>query len=326
MPAKCPDVILGKERIQRMTLQISDFARALNSGRLIVTAECLPPRGADAAYFTGFSSKLPKNLDAVVVADNPDSIRSSAISAASLLKRQGSNNVIMAMTTRDRNRIALMSDALGAAALDISAILCVAGNHQSISICPQAAAANDLDSVQLIHALKDMILHGVGLGGNQLSSKPKFLVGAVAQPYMRPMELNLLHVRKKISAGADFLITQAAFDLEGFELWLDAVREAGFDKRVAIIPCVMPVSDLNKARELQRSGTYGPIPDSVLARVEKAADAAEEGVAIAAEIAAKLKVMPGVRGIHILSAGLDPLVDAVIQRAGIDPGNPVSVV
>ena len=176
------------------------------------------------------------------------------------------------MTTRDRNRIALMSDALGAAALNISAILCVAGNHQSIGICPQAAAANDLDSVQFIHALKDMILHGTGLGGNKLEPKPAFLVGAVAQPYMRPMELNLLHLKKKISAGADFLLTQAVFDVEGFEIWLQAVREAGFDKRVAIIACVMPIADAGKARDLQRSGTYGPIPDSVIARVEKAAD------------------------------------------------------
>ncbi len=301
-----------------MTIQTSDFGRALNSGRLVVTAECVPPRGADAAFVKDFSDKLPKNLDAVVVADNPDAIRSSAFSAASLLKRQGRKNVILAMTTRDRNRIALMSDALGAAALDISAILCVAGNHQSINICPQAAAANDLDSVQFLHALKDMILHGVGLGGNKLDLKPALLVGAVAQPYMRPLELNLLHLRKKISAGADFILTQAVFDIKGFELWLEAIRKAGFDKRVAIIPCVMPIADVDKARDLQRSGTYGPIPDAVIDRLEKAADATVEAVAIASEIAVKIKDMPGIRGIHILSPGPQPLAAAVIKQAGID--------
>jgi len=304
-----------------MTTQTSNFARALNSGRLVVTAECLPPQGADAAYFADFSEMLPRNLDAVIVADNPDAIRSSSISAASLLRKQGRDDIVMAMTTRDRNRIALMSDALGAAALDVAAILCVAGNHQSISICPQAAAANDLDSVQFIHALKDMILHGAGIGGNKLSPKPELLVGALAQPYMRPMELSLLHIRKKITAGADFLLTQAVFDLEGFELWLNAVREAGFDKRVAIIPCVLPITDLNKARELQRSGTYGPIPDAIISRIEKAADTVREGVAIASEIAVKLKDMQGVRGIHILNAEQARLVAAVLERAGIDPGD-----
>jgi methylenetetrahydrofolate reductase (NADPH) len=301
-----------------MTENRGNFARILNSGRLVVTAECLPPRGADADAVKSFADRLPQNLDAVVVADNPDTIRSSAISGALLLKKLGRKNVILAMTTRDRNRIALMSDALGAAALGVSAILCVAGNHQSLEICPQAAAANDLDSVQFIYALKSMVLHGTGLGGNKLDAKPEFLVGAVAQPYMRPMELNLLHMRKKISAGADFLITQAVFDLAGFEKWLEAVRAAGFDKRLAIIPCVLPIADVEKARSLQGNGTYGPIPNEIIKRIEQAADPREEGVAIASEIAGKLKNMPGVRGIHILSPGREPLADLVIERAGID--------
>ena len=300
-----------------MTEKISNFTRALNSGRLLVTVECLPPRGADADAIKYFSDNLPKNLDAVVVADNPDAIRSSAISAATLLKKLGRGNVVMAMSTRDRNRIALMSDALGAAALDVSAILCVAGNHQSIEVCPQAASANDLDSIQLIHALKGMILHGAGLGGNKLGARPELQVGAVVHPYTRPMELNMLNVRKKVTAGADFLLTQAIFDFEGFELWMDAVRKAGLDKRVAIIPSVMPVPSTDRVKNLQRTGTCGPIPDSLIARIEQSSNPEDEGVVIAAEIAAKLKDMPGVRGIHIISSGFEPMAAAVIERAGI---------
>ena len=300
-----------------MTGKMSNFARALNSGRLVVMAECLPPRGADADAIRNFSDKLPKNLDAVVIADNPDTIRSSAVSAATLLKRLGRDNVILSMATRDRNRIALMSDALGAAALGIPAILCVAGNHQSIDICPQAAAANDLDSIQFIYALKDMILHGTGLGGNKLDPMPELQVGAVGDPYGRPMELNLLNLKKKVSAGADFLLTQAVFDLKGFELWMDALRTAGFDKRVTMIPSVKPLTKVDEAKKLQKSGTCGPISDSLIARIEQASDPEEEGVVIASEIAAKLKHMPGVHGIHILSSGLTPVVSAIIERAGI---------
>jgi methylenetetrahydrofolate reductase (NADPH) len=300
-----------------MTAKMSNFARALNSGRLVVMAQCLPPRGADADAIKDFSDMLPKNLDAVVIADNPDTIRSSAVSTATLLKRLGRDNVILSMTTRDRNRIALMSDALGAAALGISAILCVAGNHQSIDICPQAASANDLDSIQLIYALKDMILHGSGMGGNKLDPRPDLQVGAVVHPYGRPMELNLLHLKKKISAGADFLLTQAVFDLKGFELWMDALRTAGFDKRVTIIPSVMPVTKVDEARKLQKSGTCGPIPDSLIARIERASNPEEEGVTIASEIAAKLKHIPGVDGIHILNSENTPAVSAIIERAGI---------
>jgi len=304
-----------------MITKMSNFARVLNSGRLVVTAECLPPRGVDVAAIKSFSDQLPGNLDAVVIADNPDAIRSSAFSTATLLKRQGRNNVIMAMTTRDRNRIGLMSDALGAGAIGISAILCLAGNHHSIDICPQAAAANDLDSIQLIYALKDMILHGSGLGGNKLTPKPELQVGAVVQPYMQPMELNLLNLKKKVSVGADFLLTQAVFDFERFELWMDAIQTAGLDRRVAIISCVMPVVNAEQARNLQRSGIYGPIPDSVIDRVEQASDPVEEGLTIAAEIAAKLKDLPGIHGIHILGGGYAPAAAAIIERAGIKIGD-----
>ena len=300
-----------------MTTRISSFTRALDSGRLVVTAECLPPRGSDSDAIRKFSDSLPKNLDAVVVADNPDAIRSSAISTALLMRKYGHDSVILGMTTRDRNRLALMSDALGAAALGISAILCVSGNHQSIDICPQAGAANDLDSIQLIQALKDMILHGSGLGGNMLEPKPNLQVGALAHPYMLPLELNLLRTRKKILAGADFLITQAVFDFDAFEVWMETIRTAGFDKRVAIIPSVMPMTDPLTAKDLKRRGVYGPIPDEVIKKMEKATDPKEAGLQIASETAAKLKGVSGVRGIHIINSGQAPLVAEVLDRAGI---------
>lgn len=317
MPEIRPESGLGKDRILRMTTGILNFTRVLDSGRLVVTAECLPPRGTDPESLRLYSDSLPKNLDAVVVADNPDAIRSSAFSAASLMKKYGHESVILAMTTRDRNRLALMSDALGAAALGIDAILCVTGNHQSIDICPQAGAANDLDSVQLVQALKGMILHGTGLGGNKLEPKPNLQVGAVVHPYMLPQELSLLRTRKKISAGADFLITQPVFDFDAFDSWMDAIRTAGFDKRVAIIPSVMLVTDTLRAKDLKRSGIYGPIPDALVASLEKAADPIETGLQIAAETAAKVKSVSGVRGIHILNSDNAPLVAKLMERAEI---------
>jgi len=313
--------VSGKDWILQMTTRISNFTRALNSGRLIVTAECVPPRGSDANAVRIFSDALPKNLDAVVVADNPDAIRSSAISAASLIKKSGHDSVILSMATRDRNRLALMSDALGAAALGISAIVCMSGNHQSIDICPQAGAANDLDSVQFVQALKNMILHGSGLGGNKLEPRPDLQVGALAHPYMLPLGLNLLRTRKKILAGADFLLTQAIFDFDAFEAWMEAMRAAGFDKRVAIIASVLPIADIREASKLQKHGVYGPIPDEIVTRIEKASNPKETGVGIASEVAEKLKGVPGIRGIHILGSGQGELIAEVIKRAGIGPEN-----
>jgi methylenetetrahydrofolate reductase (NADPH) len=282
----------------------------------MVTAEYLPPRGSDADAVKLFSSALPKDLDAIVVADNPDAIRSSALSAAILLTRERSAGVVLSMTTRDRNRIALFSDALGAAALKVDAILCVSGNHQSLGVCPQAAAANDLDAVQFTRSMKNMVLHGSGLNGKQIEPRLELQVGATAHPYMRPLDLNLVQLKKKIIAGADFLLTQAVFDMDGFFQWMDSVRRSGLDKRTAIFPSVLPLPSVQMTRELQRSQIYGPIPESVLARIWNAADAAREGVAIAAEMATQLKSIPGVRGIHILG-GCESMVSAVMQQAGI---------
>jgi methylenetetrahydrofolate reductase (NADPH) len=283
----------------------------------VVTAECVPPRGSDAEAIRSFSSTLPSNLDAVVVADNPDAIRGSALSAAYLLRRQGQANVVLTMATRDRNRIALMSDALGAAALGVSAILCLSGDHQSMGICSQAAAANDLDSIQFTHALKDMILYGTGLGGNKLDHKLDLQVGVIAHPYLRPMDLNLLALKKKVKAGADFLLTQAVFDIEGFSLWMEAVRAAGFDKRTAVITSVLPLVSVEKARAFQQRRTYGPIGEEIIARLSRSPDPVEEGVRIASERAMQLKNMPGVRGIHILNGGCESLAAAVIKQAGL---------
>lgn len=291
---------------------MNSFAQALNSSRLILTAECLSPRGADFEAVRNLF--FPSGLDAIVVADNPDEIRSSAFSTARILRNAGHSGVVLSMATRDRNRLALLSDALGAAALDFSAILCISGHHQSMGVCPQAAAANDMDSIQFTQALKRMILDGSSFDGKKVEPKLEFQVGAVAHPYLRPMDLNLLRFKKKIVAGADFVITQAVFDIEGFCRWMDEVRALGLDKRTAIIAGVLPLTSLAQAKALQQSRMYGPIADHVIDRISTAADEAREGAAIASEMAARLKEIPGVRGIHVLSGGCESTAAAVLQK------------
>jgi methylenetetrahydrofolate reductase (NADPH) len=293
------------------------FAQALFSGRMIITAECFPPAGCDAGALKALSYALPPNLDAIVVADNPDRIRGSAFSVAAMLRKEKQSSVILSMTTRDRNRIALISDALGAAALDIEAILCMGGNHQAKGICPQAAAANDIDSVQFVQAMKKLVLGGSGSNGKETEPGLKLQIGATAHPSMRPLDLNLLRLKKKIAVGADFLITQAVFSLKEFKEWMDAVRAAGLDKRTAIIPSVLPLTSVEKARTLQQSGNYGPIGDDIIAHIGNAADAVREGISIASEMAIQLKEIPGVRGIHILSDGCESLAAEVINHAGL---------
>ena len=296
---------------------MNKFTEGLDSGRLIVTAEVYPPCGSDADEIRRLASVLPQNLNAVVVADNPDTIRSSAFSAAYLLHKELDLSVILSMATRDRNRIALMSDALGAAALGMSGILCMSGNHQSLGICPQAASANDMDSVQFAQAMKKLVLYGTGLDGRELQAKLDLQIGTTAHPYMQPVDLNLLRLKKKITVGADFLLTQAVFDLEGFSRWMEAVRAVGLDKRTAIIPSVLPLRCAEEAKALQKSQAYGPIGEDVLTRMSNASNAVQEGVAIASEMAIRLKNMPGVRGIHILCGGCESLAADVVRQAGL---------
>jgi len=290
-----------------MTITKSRLAQALVSNRLALTAECLPPRGSGATAVGALSSILPDNLDAVVVADNPGEIQGSAMACAAMLAGGGRPSVL-SMVTRDRNRIALVSDAQGAAALGVEAIFCLSGDHQSLGASPEAAGVYDIDSIQLTQALKRLMREG---------PLPELPIGAAAHPYQQPMDLSLLRLRKKIAAGTDFLLTQAVFDLPGFARWMDAVRAAGLDSKAAIIASVLPLASVEQARVLDRRRTYGPVPESVIARLTAAPDAAKEGIAIAAEMAVQIKTIPGVRGIHILSGGCESAVAAVIAQAGL---------
>jgi methylenetetrahydrofolate reductase (NADPH) len=155
------------------------------------------------------------------------------------------------------------------------------------------------------------------MDGKEMVPRLDLQIGAAAQPFMQPLDLSLLRLKKKITVGADFLMTQAVFDLDGFVRWMEAVRATGLDKRTAIIPSVLLLTSVEGARELQRSQAYGPIGDDIIARLSRASNAAREGVAIASEIASRLKDMPGIRGIHIFCGGCEALAADVIKQAGI---------
>jgi methylenetetrahydrofolate reductase (NADPH) len=288
-----------------MTTTKTSFLQALASGRPVLTAECVPPHSGDPEAVKRLSATLPSTLDAVVVADNPDEIHGSSLACAALLAREG-RETVLSMVTRDRNRIALESDALGASALGIGAILCLSGNHQSLGVCPEAAGVSDIDSTQL-----EQMVKGLGMSG--------MAIGAVAHPHQQPLELNLLRLRKKIAAGADFLLTQPVFDLAAFTRWMDAVRAAGLDQRVAVIASVLPFTSVEHAESLRQRKTYGPVDEALVARLAGAPDAAREGLAMAAAAAAQLKTVPGVRGIHILCGGAEELAGQVIAAAGLAP-------
>ncbi len=292
------------------------LAETLRSGRLALTADCVPPPGADAEVVKKLAASLPPALDAVVVADNHEEISASALACSSILAAEGTEPVLTILT-RDRNRIALQSDVLGAAMLGVANVLCLSGDHQSLSGCPEAAGAFDIDSVQLVQALTMMRDDGVLLGNKPLQSRPALFVGAAAHPYLRPLELALIGLRKKVEAGAQFLITQPVFDVPGMAEWMVAVRQAGLHERTHVIASVRTLVSAEQAQELRTSHRAVAIPEDLITRLGQSKDPVREGMAICAEIAAQVRDIEGVRGIHILCGGSGAAAAEVIQQAGL---------
>ena len=240
----------------------------LNSGEFIYIAEYLPPAGTDcssiAKYLVPFSGKLA----AVNVADNHYGIAMSSFAASLAVKNIGFEPILQ-LATRDRNRFALQSDLLGAASLGINNVLCLTGIHPQTLGWNESSGIFELDSSRLIEVVKKMN-NGTLLDGRQMDGNFSMLIGAVVNPYMMPQEFNLIRFSKKINAGADFVQTEAVFDVETFEQWLYAVGESGITGKVAILAGVLPLESLEQAVRLREKFSDVTIPDFVIERLSSA--------------------------------------------------------
>ena len=294
----------------------SKLAQSIDSGNFFTTAEYLPPVGIDASKSKALFSGLGATAAAVNVSDNPFGVVTSSLAGSLALDRSGVEPVVQ-FVTRDRNRMALQSDILGAASLGIKNVLCLSGYHQTLTACPESANVYDIDSIQLCAAVTQMCNEGVLLDGTKIEQDINMLVGAVANPYMRPMALNMMRLAKKVEAGAKFIQTQAIFDLTALGQWLDAARSEGLTERTAILAGVLPLSDAAEAEHLRDTFTDFRIPDAVIDRLKSAADPKAEGLAIATETIAQIKTLDGVRGIHILSGGKEAIVPELTKAAGL---------
>jgi methylenetetrahydrofolate reductase (NADPH) len=255
----------------------------------------------------------------VNMSDNSHGVALSSVAASAVAVKSGVEPVLQ-MVTRDRNRIALQSDLLGAASLGIKNVLCLSGYHQTLMGYPESANVFDIDCTQFIELTTRMSEKGVLADGGKIDGQFSMLVGAVANPYMKPMDLNLFRLGIKIEAGAKFIQTHAVFDIETFKLWFDAVRKAGLDKKAAILASVLPLESAAEAQKLRDTYAEFCIPDQVIERLKKAGDNGaqkKEGLAICIETIKQLKAIEGLRGIHILSGGREAVVPELIAAAGL---------
>lgn len=299
----------------------SALEKVLAAGHLAVTSECGPPRGAIPGRIKEKAEMLRGYVDAINVTDNQTAVVRMSSFAACLIIRQIGLHPILQMVTRDRNRLAMQSDIIGAYAHGIDTMLCLTGDHPCFGDHPMAANVYDLDSIQFVQMVKTMRDDGRFQGGDAIENPPRMFIGAAANPFGDPFELRVGRLAKKVKAGADFIQTQCIYDLERFGKWMEGVRDRGLDEKVSILAGVTPFKSAGMAKYMKNKVPGMSVPDTLIKRMSGVPKdkQAEEGVKICVETMQILKEMKGVRGFHIMAIEWEQKVPEIVERAGLYP-------
>ena len=299
----------------------SKLEKILSEGHLAVTSECGPPRGSDPETITKKAELIKDYVDAINITDNQTSVtRMCSLAACIRLKLMGLEPILQ-MVTRDRNRIALQSDILGAASFDIHNILCLSGDHQSFGDCAQGQNVHDIDSMQLIQTVRYMRDERKFLGGDEINRPPQMFVGAAANPFADPFEIRVPRLAKKIAAGVEFIQTQCIYNLDKFEEWMIGVRDRGLHEKVYILAGLTPMKSVGMARYMKNRVPGMDVPDEIVQRLgdtpkEKQP---EEGIKICIESIERLKQVEGVAGFHIMAIEWEEMVPEIVEKGGLYP-------
>jgi methylenetetrahydrofolate reductase (NADPH) len=312
----------------------SNLEKVFAAGEFAVTSELGPPKSADVELVKTKAGYLKGYVDAVNITDNQTAIaRMSSIGAGLLALREGLEPLIQ-ITCRDRNRIAIQSDILGAAALGIKNILALTGDHQTFGNHSTCKNVCDMDSIQLVGLMKGMrddkqFINGEEIRNTKKSEivEPKIFIGAAANPFGDPFEFRVIRLAKKVNAGADFIQTQCIYDMERFEKWMRGVRERELHKRVKIMAGVTPLKSVRMA-EYMRDGVAGlTVPDYYIERLAKVTEgkekadaskaAADEGIKMCVEQIKRFQDMEGVAGVHIMAIEWEKRVPEIVEAAGL---------
>jgi methylenetetrahydrofolate reductase (NADPH) len=300
---------------------VSNLKKVLEEGKFAVTAECGPPKGADPEAVIKKAELLKGKVDAVNVTDNQTAIvRMSSMAACSLIKSIGLEPVLQ-MVVRDRNRIALQSDILGASALGIHNVLCLSGDHQKFGNQPQAVGVFDLDSIQLVKTVKDMRDEGKIIGGDALSKAPEMFIGAAANPFADPLAFRVVRLAKKVAAGANFIQTQCIYNLDRFEKWMEMVRDKGLIEKCYILGGVTPLKSPGMAKYMKNNVAGMDVPDELIQRMQGVSKDKwkEEGIKICVETVERLKSIKGISGVHIMAIEWEEAVGEIAEKSGLLP-------
>ncbi len=301
----------------------SPLQRLLSNKTFVVTAEIGPPKGADGSVIKEKAKFLKDAADAFNLTDNQTAVvRLSSIAASYLVKEMGLDPVFQ-LCCRDRNRIALQSEILGASALGIQNMLFITGDHQSLGNHPQTKGVFEIDSIQLIDMVKTMRDEGLFQNGEPIRlMAPNVFIGAVCNPFSDPQPYRLLRLQKKINAGADFIQTQSVFDVPRFKEWMDQVIDQGLDSQVHILAGITPLKSVKMMKRMKYHVPGVIIPDSIERKMLAASDPKEEGFSIACELIDDLKQISGIDGIHITALFWEDIIPKLVKETGLYPRPP----
>ena len=302
----------------------SNLEQVLARGEFAVTAELGPPKSTDSDLIKKKAEMLTGLADAVNITDNQTAIvRVSSIATGKMILDMGLEPIIQ-MTCRDRNRLAIQSDILGAYILGIRNILCLTGDHQCFGNHPTAKHVFDLDSVQLIQMVKDMRDKKVFACGEEIKNskkaevkEPRMFIGAAANPFADPFEFRVIRLGKKVNAGTDFVQTQCIYDMERFDEWMDQVRSRGLEKKCKILAGVTPLKSAGMAGYMRDHVAGVTVPDYYVQRLAKAEDPKSEGINICVEQIQRLREIEGVAGVHIMAIKWEEKVPEIVEKAGL---------
>ena len=294
--------------------------RVLRSGRFAVTAELNPPDSADPQEVYERAMVLAEVCDAINATDaSGANTHMSSMGICALLTRAG-YACILQISCRDRNRIAIQGDVLGAAAMGVCNVLCLTGDGVQAGDQPGAKPVFDLDSTSLLETVRTMRDERRFLSGRKITRAPRVFLGAAANPFVPPYDYRPAHLAKKVAAGAQFIQTQYCFDLPLFERFMARVRDQGLHERCFILVGVGPLVSARAARWMRSNVPGIHVPDAIVDRLEKAGTpkaAREEGKRLCIELIQQVREIEGVRGVHVMAYRQEELVSEIIQTSGV---------
>jgi methylenetetrahydrofolate reductase (NADPH) len=299
----------------------SNLEKILEAGHFAFTGELGPPRGTNVEEVKKKAAYLKGSVDAVNITDNQTAVVRMASWAASVILIQEGLEPNFQMVCRDRNRLAMQSDILGAYAHGIRNILCISGDHQKFGDHPNAMGVFDIDSMQLISLVKKMRDEGKFLSEAELDVPPRMFIGAASNPFAEPFEWRVHRLAKKINAGVDFIQTQCIYNMDKFRDFMKKVVDMGLHEKCYILAGVTPMKSVGMAQYMAKSVPGMDVPEALIKRLRGAGKGkvGEEGIKFALEQIEEFKEMEGIAGVHLMAIEWEHRVPEIAERAGVLP-------